>query len=341
MKKTILLLLISSFFMLVVSAAPVNKGNAYVVMEATTKRVLAQSNMNTQYLIASTAKILTAITAIENEPLDEVITIRKEDVCEVGSKVYLSVNEQITREDLLYALMLRSANDAASALSGNNQERFISQMNTTAKKIGMKNSVFTNGSGLDEREFNLSTAYDMALLSAYASKNQTFVQIASAHSYTAKTSVQSYTWVNKHRLVKADEDFLWGKTGYTKKSGRILVSNYKKDNMNLIVVTINDGNDWNHHRALVNQLGQYEFITVFKKGIYDTKLDISYYIYAKEDITIPIKVKEEEVIKLQFLLLQEKAYLVIYINNQFVAKKQMDVYTKTSLDIDLIIELFQ
>ncbi len=309
-------------------------------METTTNRVLTGTNLHKQFLVASTAKILTAITAIENYSLNEEVVITKKDTSEVGSKVYLKENERITRRDLIYALMLRSANDAASALSSNNSQEFIHFMNETAKKIGMKNSVFVNASGLDEKEYNLSTAYDMALLSSYAAKNDVFVQIASAHSYTCKTKESSYSWVNKHKLVTSDDSFVFGKTGYTKKSKRILVSNYQKENKNLIIVTINDGNDWNHHRSLANENENYSFITIFKKGIYNTKQDVTYYLHVKEDIILPIKKKEKEEIEMVFKLFKTYAKLEIYLNKKLVLIKNMDVYDKKTLDMDLVIDLF-
>lgn len=324
-----------------VSAAFINRSSAFIVMETTSKRILQQSNIHEQMLIASTAKILTAITVLEHYALEEEVTITKEDVSEVGSKVYFQENEIVPRKDLLYALMLRSANDAASALSCHNDPKFMLQMNETAKKIGMRNSVFANASGLDEREYNLSTAYDMALLSAYAAKNAEFVRIASAHTYTCQTSRTTYQFTNKHRLVQQEESFVWGKTGFTKKSGRILVSNYQEDNKNLIVVTIQDGNDWNHHKQLVQQVGKYDFVTVLKKGIYDTKMDVSYYIYIEEDLILPILKNENENVLLQFKLLDQTAFLTVSLNGQFIFSVPVTVYTKTDFDIDLVIDFFK
>lgn len=340
MKKIFVLVLCLLLLALNVSATTTNRGSAYAVIEATTGRLLNHSNENTQFLVASTSKIMTAMVAIEDGDLEEEIVVTKKDVMELGSKVYLCEDEKISKRDLLYALMLRSANDAASALSDNNSNEFITKMNRLAKKIGMKNSVFANASGLDEREYNLSTAYDMALLSAYANQNETFVEIASCHTYQTTTSKMKYTWTNKHKLVTSNENFIWGKTGYTKKSGRILVSNFEELNKKLIVVTINDGNDWNHHKTLVQSVSNYEFVKVFSKGIYDTKLDVTYYLHIKEDIVIPIYKEEKENIRLEFRLLDETARLCIFLDNKFVVQKTVDVYTKKNFDIDLVIDLF-
>ncbi len=334
------LIIIPIFLLCTTSGTFINNASSHIVIERSSLRVLEGDNIHTQMLVASTAKILTAITAIENYDLEEEVIITKEDVNEVGSKVYLKENEKIKRIDLLYALMLRSANDAASALSQNNSQKFILLMNETAKKIGMRNSVFENASGLDEREYNLSTAYDMAILSAYASNNETFKKISSTHTYSCNSDTTKYSWVNKHKLVKNDELFVWGKTGYTKKSKRILVSNYVKDNMDVIVVTINRSDDWNYHRLLVNSLHGYDFIPIYKKGIYDTKMDVSYYIYIKNDIYLPLKKNEYDSISLKFRLYQNKAILDVYYKNNIICNYDITVYDKKSIDLDLLIETF-
>lgn len=328
------------FLLFTTSGVVTNSGSSYIVLETSSLRILNGENIHSQMLVASTAKILTAITAIENYNLEEEVIITKEDVSEVGSKVYLKEQEKVKRMDLIYALMLRSANDAASALSGHNSDEFIYLMNETAKKIGMKHSVFANASGLDEREYNLSTAYDMALLSAYAAKNEVFKEIAGTHTYKCTSDSTNYVWINKHKLVKNDDSFVWGKTGYTKKSKRILVSNYVKDSMDVIVVTINRSDDWNYHRLLVNSLKGYTFVSIYKKGIYDTKLDVSYYLVVKNDIVLPLRDEEYENIRIKFKLFRDKAVLTVYLKNEFLCSYDIAVYDKDTLDLDMLIELF-
>lgn len=335
MRKIFLFLSLTIFLFFSSSFKLNNKETAYIVIEATTNRVLKEQNSNKQMLIASTAKILTAITAIECYKLDEEVVVKKEDTESIGSSVYLSQGEKLKRRDLIYALMLRSANDAASVLSDNNSFDFLYQMNEIAKKIGMYNSVFENASGLDEREFNISCAYDLAILASYAAKNDTFLSIASAHTHSCKSDKRNYNFINKHRLVKNDEDFIWGKTGYTKSSKRVLVSNYKKDNMNLIIVTINDSNDWNNHKVLVNSINDYEFITIFNQGIYDISIDITYYLYIKEKIIIPIKNDEDVTIK--FILFKDKAKIHILLENKIICVFDIIVYDKKNINPDSLI----
>jgi D-alanyl-D-alanine carboxypeptidase len=336
MKKSFLFLLLNIFLVFNLSFKLVNKDSAYIVLDKNTNRILEEQNSNKQMLIASTVKILTAITVIENFNIDEEITITNDDASSVGSSVYLSVDESIKRRDLLYALMLRSANDAASALPSNNSFEFMYKMNEMAKKIGMYNSVFENASGLDEREYNISTAYDLALLASYASKNDTFVGISSAHNYSCQSDKRNYNFTNKHKLVKTDDSFIWGKTGFTKKSSRVLVSNYSKDNMTLIIVTINDSDDWNHHKELINDLDDYEFKTIFDKGVYDISIDCTYYLHIKESIIIPIKGDEE--VKLKFILYKDKAILNIILKDKVIATFNIEVYDKKNINPEILIK---
>lgn len=322
------------------SGARYNKTSAYIVMESTSNRILEGENINEQLLVASTAKILTAITSIENYSLDEEIKISNSDVSQLGSRVYLHEGEVITRYDLLHALMLRSANDAASALSGNNSKDFIFKMNETAKKIGMFNSVFENASGLDECEYNLSTAYDMALLSSYALKNDNFIDIASKKYYKCKTNAFEYNWYNKHKLVSSDNHYVWGKTGYTKKSSRILVSNYVNDNMNVVIVTINYSDDWNFHKSIIKKLDDYSFVNVYKKGVYKIYIDPNYYLRITNDIVIPLRKNEYDLINLKFIIKKSYAYLYVYKSNEIICKYKIEVIEKSNLDIGDYLKIY-
>lgn len=322
------------------SVAKSNTNSSYIVMETSSNRILEGNNIDKQMLVASTAKILTAITAIENYSLDEEIKISKEDVSIEGSRVYLRENELITRYDLLHALMLRSANDAAQALSDNDSNDFVFKMNEIAKKIGMYNSVFENSSGLDEYEYNLSTAYDMAILSSYALKNKSFIEIASKKNYKCKSNVNEYNWYNKHKLVTLDSNFIWGKTGYTKKSKRILVSNYACNNMNVVIVTINYSDDWNFHKNIIKNLDDYNFVNVYKKGIYKVYIDPNYFLKIENDIVIPLKNDEYNSINLRFIITKHYAYLYVYKNNEIICKYKIEVIDDSMLDIIDYIEIY-
>ena len=148
-----------------------------ILIDQDSGRILYSKNINDRRLIASTTKIMTAIIAIESGKLDEYVRVNDCVLDSYGSGIYIKPGELIKLRDLVYGLLLRSGNDAAlmieDYLGGHNS--FISKMNKKARKIGMKNTIFENSSGLDQNdEYNYSTVYDMALLMKYANNNLTF-----------------------------------------------------------------------------------------------------------------------------------------------------------------------
>lgn len=282
--------------------------SSYIIMEASSKRVLKSENRNKELLIASTTKIMTAIVCIENFDLNEEILILDNYTKAIGSSAYLKASDILTREELLYALMLRSGNDAALALSNNDSFDFIYLMNNLAKKIGMNDSYFVNSSGLDEENYNISTAYDMALLMSYASQNETFLKIAGAKSYKI---ADRYTFINKHKLILSN-DAIAGKTGYTTRSGRVLVTTFSKYNTKFVVVSINAIDDWNLHKKLMNETTKYQYKRILKKGYYDN-YEIKY------DIYLPISRNENNIV-LEFVDLNKRKYLQIYADKRIIVK---------------------
>lgn len=229
-----------------------------IVMETTTNRILFEQNINERLLPASITKILTAITIIDNFDLNQQILITKEMLNVEGSKIYLEIEDVISVMDLLYGLMMNSGNDAATALSiglCGNVKNFTFLMNEKAKEIGMINSTWENPHGLDSETSNYTTAYDMALLMAYAMKNKTFRKITSCKEYCPIiTSGRRLYFHNKHKLIQSHELVNGGKTGYTKKAGRTLVTSFKKDNFEIVVVTFNCSSDWLVHTRLAENV---------------------------------------------------------------------------------------
>ena len=153
--------------------------------------------------------------------------------------------------------MLRSGNDAALTIAsyvGGNVDEFVKKMNEKAQEIGMKNTVFNNPSGLDQEKGNYSTAYDMAILTSYAMKNETYRKIVSTKSYKVKTNMNFYSWINKNKLLHTHKYSTGGKTGFTEIARRTLVTTASKDGVNLVAVTLNDGNDFNDHKNMFEYL---------------------------------------------------------------------------------------
>jgi len=241
---------------------------SYIVMDYNSGEVLEGKDYNLVRSVASISKIMTAIVAIENSSLDTYVKVNNDILKAYGSSIYLKIDEVVTMEDLLYGLMLRSGNDAAvtiaSGVSGSVEE-FVKLMNEKAKEIGMKNSIFNNPSGLDiDDEGNLSTSYDMALLMRYALNNETFRKITSTKEYRSKNHG---FWQNKNRLLRQYEYTSGGKTGFTTKAKRTLVTSAKKEDMELIVVTLDCGGDFAMHKGLYEKyFNNYKTFKLLNKG---------------------------------------------------------------------------
>ena len=283
-------------------------------MEQHSGRVLYEKNAHTPMRIASITKIMTAILAIESGMLNDEVTISYKATKTEGSSIYLQPNHKIKLEDLLYGLMLRSGNDAAVAIAehvGGSKEQFVTMMNQKAKEIGMKNTVFANPHGLDDHENHYSSAYDMALLTRYAMKNETYAKIAGTKKYTVKSSDkrgQTTTWINKNRLLTQLYPYCTGgKTGYTQRAKRTLVSTATKDNLDLIAVTINDRNDWNDHMSLFNQaFSNYQPIKIINKEQLPN-IDDSFYegkLKTTKDFIYPLTDSEKKDVSIKVHLIK-------------------------------------
>ena len=221
---------------------------AAILVDADSGRVLYEQNADARMLIASTTKIMTALVAIQEGDLSDVVTVKREATLTEGSSMYLKEGEQLTLETLLYGLMLCSGNDAAVAIAdhvGGSQKGFVKLMNETAKELGMESSSFANPNGLDAED-HYSTARDMAKLACAAVRNETLLRIVSTQSVT----IGGRTMTNHNKLLRYVDGCLGLKTGYTRAAGRTLVSCAERNGQRLVAVTLQDGNDWADHQAL-------------------------------------------------------------------------------------------
>ena len=245
-----------------VCARAVSAQNA-ILMDAQTGRVLYEKNPDAQGLIASTTKIMTALVVCEQCNVLDRVRIPKEAVGIEGSSMYLKEGEVLTVQELLYGLMLHSGNDAAVALAiycGGTVEGFAQLMNDKAYRLGMEDTHFVNPNGLDAPG-HYSTARDMAVLAAYAMENPIFRQTVS----TKNVTVGQRCLHNHNKLLWQLEGTEGVKTGYTKAAGRILVSSTVRNGRRLVMVTMNDPNDWHDHATLVEDgFSQYSIRPVVK-----------------------------------------------------------------------------
>ena len=339
MKKVVfLVLLLVPFKVLGMSAS------SMIAMDLDNDVVYYEYNADDRRLIASITKIMTAIVTIENVDINKEVTVGEEVLKAYGSAIYINVGEKITIKDLLYGLIMRSGNDAAVVLAKNvagSMEGFANFMNEMASKIGMNNSHFVNSHGLEENDGNAnqSTARDMAILTKYAMNNATFREIFSTKKYVAKSSQKTYSWTNKNKLLHSEDYITGGKTGFTEKARRTLVTTGARNNINVVVVTLNDGNDFSDHRNMYEEIFRnYEAIKVLDRNNIKIKNEKVYKddtLYLDEDIYVSVKNKNDK-IDVSYELYDEKKYssgdvagfVNVKLNGKLVRKEKIYVEVK-------------
>jgi D-alanyl-D-alanine carboxypeptidase len=244
------------------------QGSSYAVIDAKTGRLLEGSAEHVQLPIASLTKMWTAVVVAQEVDLKEHAKISSNATSQEGSSIYLKNGEDTPVDFLLYGLMLRSGNDAAVALAehaGGSVVGFVKLMNDQAKLMGLNDTYFQNPSGLHHEE-HLSTAYDTALMLKIAMENKELRPILTASHYKGNGK----SWGNKHKLVRLDSTAIAGKTGFTKAAGRTLATYFKDGDKEIIVVTLNQSNDWQMHQQLAqNVFTQYDRVQVIEKGSYE------------------------------------------------------------------------
>ncbi|PWW05594.1 D-alanyl-D-alanine carboxypeptidase [Paenibacillus cellulosilyticus] len=229
---------------------------AATLIDVESGRILYDKSGDQRLRIASLTKIMTAIVAIENADLSDKVKVSARAAGKEGSSIYLKAGEEMKLEDMLYGLMLRSGNDAATAIAehvGGSVEGFVRMMNEKAEWIGLTNTQFMNPSGLDE-DGHYSSANDLAKLTAYALHNPTFATIVKTRIKKAPNPNESwdYQWSNKNKMLAMYEGADGVKTGYTKMALRCLVSSATRNGQQLAAVTINDRDDWIDHRNMLD-----------------------------------------------------------------------------------------
>lgn len=236
--------------------APVISAEAAALIDVESGRILYSKQGDKQMLIASLTKIMTTIVAIEEGDLSSTVKVGKNAYGKEGSSLYLHLGEEMNLEHMLYGIMLRSGNDAATAVAehiGGSVDGFAYKMNEMAERLGMANSQFMNPHGLDA-DGHYSTANDMAKLTGYALKNDTFREIVKTKLKKVPNPNEAwdYAWRNKNKMLHLYEGGDGVKTGYTKAAGRCLVSSATRDGRQLAVVTLNAPSDWADHSRLLD-----------------------------------------------------------------------------------------
>jgi len=303
-----LLFFIISMSEIALTAGSENYKSGSIVVEAATGRVLKGYNYDAKLPMASTTKIVTALIVLDRVDVNKIITIPDKAVGIEGSSIYLKRGEKWKIIDLLYGMMLRSGNDAASALAistGGSIEGFAKLMNEKAESLGLKNSNFVNPHGLhDDNHF--TSAYDLAMLTREAMNYEIFRKIVSTKSYRFyKTDNTVNVFLNKNKMLNMYDGANGVKTGFTKKSGRCLVSSALRDNMQLITVVLNHGNMWGDSIDMMNNaFSAYKMYDVLKAGemVGETKVvkSVRQSTMLKSNDTFSYPLTSEEISKLTY-----------------------------------------
>lgn len=257
---------------------------ASIIVEDNSGKIIYEENSHIQNYPASVTKILTAILTLENCELTDIVTVSKTAISNIPSGYVIAplfVGEQISVEDLLYALMLKSANDAAYVLAehvGGSVEGFSDMMNKKAEELGCENSNFVNPNGIHNSN-HYTTAYDMYLIAKYAMKNEVFVKIVSTYQHTLpatnKYSKKDRIMKNTNNFINPnskyyDENVKGIKTGTTLQAGNCLITSISKNGFDVITVVLGaktSESKFSETKNMINYFfDNYEYTQIHKKG---------------------------------------------------------------------------
>ncbi len=237
------------------SASAANKGSSYIVMNASDCEVMEESNSHLRLPMASTTKTMTALIVIENCRLDETVTVPAEAVGVEGSSVYLKKGDKYTVEELLYGLMLRSGNDAATALAihtAGSVKNFVEMMNYRAETMGLNDTHFVNPHGLHD-DNHYTSAYDLCKIGCFAMKNDVFAKIVGTKKVTVGKGELTRVWCNKNKILSLYDGGNGIKTGFTKAAGRCLIASAERDGVTVVSVVLNRGDMFNDCMNLMDR----------------------------------------------------------------------------------------
>lgn len=319
------------------------------VLEKNSKRIIYSKNENLKLPMASTTKIVTAIAVLQNcKDLDKYIQVDDNSIGIEGTSIYLRNGEIIRVKDLLYGLMLRSGNDAATALAyhiGGSIEGFTKLMNELAVKIGASNSNFANPHGL-HADNHYTTAYDLALITSYALNNPIFKEIVSTKNYVIEATNKSDKrfLTNKNKLLSTLNGCCGVKTGFTKKAGRCLVSACERNDTTLVCVVLNCGPMFEESAEMLDYgLNIYKNVKIIDKNkeIYNEYIideaQGKLYLYADEDFSYPLMDDELDKLKLEYFVKLDDAKegdevgeIKIFFDNHLI--KTLKLFTMNKID---------
>lgn len=276
--------------------SPEISAKSAIVICADTGEIVFEKNPYQKMPMASTTKIMTSILALEYGANEQYLTVTSEMVSVEGSSIGLLPDDMISLKTLVKGMLLESGNDAANSVAhavGGTMSNFVALMNYKAKEIGMNSTSFETPSGLDG-DNHYSTAFDMALLGAYAIKNPEFRLICSSDKQVVYYGNKPYrrVFTNNNKLLNTYDGAFGIKTGFTKKSGRCLVSAVERDGKTLVAVTLNAPDDWNDHMKMYD----YSFKKVYSVNLYHDLQDLSVKIVGGTEASVNLRLLKDPVI---------------------------------------------
>ncbi len=318
------------------------------VKDINSGRIFYSKNIDDKRLIASTTKIMTAIVAIENSNLYNVVTAKEEILTMYGSNIYLEYNESMLLLDLLYGLMLRSGNDAATTIAtyvGGTEENFVKMMNKKAKELGMEDTIYNNPTGLDDDTKNYSTARDLTILYSYAYKNETFKKIVGTKTYISKSDKKTYEWANKTKILTMYDKSTGGKTGYTPSAKRVLVTSASNNDLDITIASFNSIYDYDLHIKIYEEIfNNYKNYLIVNKDTFKLNYDEDNKLYIDESFSYPLTKEEKNKITTKIDMINSKnnikGYLYVYLDDEIIKKIEIKEKEEKLTIFDKIKNLF-
>ena len=234
---------------------------AAVLSESNRGRRLYGKNIHTKILPASTVKVMTALLVLEKLPLDKIITVGKSATYVQPSKIYAREGERYTVSDLLYAILMSSANDASIVLAqdvAGSEKEFVRLMNIRARQLGARHTLFANAHGLPTKKGSqYTTAYDMNLIFRQALKHDFFKEALKQPTKTISSQDGRIIQLKSHNqlLFKSWGRKIFGKTGYTKAARSCFVGYVQKGKSTLIVAVFGCVKRWDDIRYIISKYG--------------------------------------------------------------------------------------
>ncbi len=342
------------------------KAESYILIDSNSGQILYQYNAQSKRPIASTTKIMTALVVLEENDFKDKVKISKKAEITGESEIYLKENQEVSVKDLLYSLLLESANDASIALAehvAGNVDNFVKKMNNKAKNIGATDTHFANPHGLPGED-HYSTAYDLAVISRFALKNPKFVKIVSTEFYNFKIDNRNISLENRNKLIGMVPYINGIKTGHTFSSGYCLVASAQKNNLNLISVVLKSPMEevlfQNSREILDYGFENYKKTKVINKGEAYQKFKVPEFIdkygflvannefflttTGKDDKNVKIKIREPKKIKLPIKKGQKLAVAEIYYGQKLEGRVDLVTekeYRKPNLKERIFIKLIK